>query len=636
MQDIKKTVENLIDFLQEYTGIDIERDIVSKSSFSGTLGQYNIQKRLFAVYSLYRQQDYETCYHKAVDFIKSFIKSIEISDPDTQIDSLISFLSKSKEYLSEYKSWAVYDNKKFIDWLFSAEILLPEERTEENIKGLDRTIVQESRNALMSKHLRIYMRIKGESQIPQDAKLQIRDGVLISSDLNLLEASLKPSDATDSVIMTMLLKIEPIIDYSYFILAFSFRGSVWFVTDFIEFSNPRVATCSRNPRRRSEDREDAIPFPYRLIDDVIEWRKDASLPTKVGEGLPEIYVKKLREYLPFSSRVHLRILVDGLMQRLVQGGFDFPALNQFGNLVADNRKLIGEGSLEDESKFSKTNYEPMKSYIDQLIIPGQATLPVLTSQALEASPKFAPQTLMTQEDFERNVVWFKHEEIRKTKQDLLDDYYKDHSASDIDLMRQMLFDNRQAIYELVSVAKTLYFYRQDTPVNLNFGGPSAHFPQLFANFQPHYWYNYFTVSHIYSRENYCVECRRFKTKNQVIRFSISTWEELELLTGKTREELPKTFANFLQHFYIPYYGNAILDNVNPEFLIKDPLSAKFPNGFTFELHVCGKCLRHYIHKNKKFEAAAVIWSSKDHKIVDIVDHSTLVNQIKELQQQNNS
>jgi len=172
--------------LQEFTGINIERDIVSKSSFSGTLAQYDIQKRLFAVYSLYHQQDYETCYHKAVDFIKSFIKSIEISDPDTQIDSIISFLSKSKEYLSEYKSWADYDNKKFIDWLFDAEILLPEERTEENIKGLDRTIVQESQKALMSKHLRIYMRVKGESPIPEDAKLQIREGILASSDLNLL------------------------------------------------------------------------------------------------------------------------------------------------------------------------------------------------------------------------------------------------------------------------------------------------------------------------------------------------------------------------------------------------------------------------------------------------------------------
>ena len=619
--------------MQEFTGVNIERDIVSKASFSGMIRQYYVQKRLFDVYALYQQRDYETCYHKAIEFIKTFIKSIEISDPDSQIDSLISLLSKSKEYFSEYKSWAEYDNKKFIDWLFSAEILLPEERTEENIKGLDRTIVQDSRKALQSKYLRIYLRSKGESPILEDAKLQIRDGILISSDLNLLEASLKPSDVTDSVIMTMLLKIEPIIDYSYFILAFSFRGSVWFVTDFIEFSNPRIATCSRNPRRRSEGREDAIPFPYRLIDDVIEWRKDSTLPTKAGEGLQEIYTKKLREYLSFGSRVHLRILVDAIMQKLVQGEFDFPVLNQFGNLVADNRKMIGEGSFDDESKFEKTNYEPMKAYINQLIIPGQTTLPALTSQALEASPKFAPQTLMTQEDFERNVAWFKHEEIRKTKQQLLDDYYKNHSASDIDLMRQMLFDNRQAIYELVSVANSLYFYRQDAPVNLNFGGSSVQFPQLFADFQPHYWYNYFTVSHVYARENYCVECHRFKTKNQVIRFSISTWEELELLTGKTREELPKTFANFLHYIYIPYYGNLILDNVNPEFLIKDPLSAKFQNGFNFEFHVCGKCLRHYIHKNKKFDEAAVIWSSKEHKIVDIVEHSALVNQIKEQQRQ---
>ena len=151
MQDIKKTVENLINFLQEFTGTNIERDIIPKSSFSGTLGQYNIQKRLFMVYLLYQQQDYETCYHKAVYFIKSFIKSIEISYPDTQIDSLISFLSKSKEYLSEYKSWAEYDNKKFIDWLFDDEILLPEERTEENTRHLNRTIVQESQKVLKKK-----------------------------------------------------------------------------------------------------------------------------------------------------------------------------------------------------------------------------------------------------------------------------------------------------------------------------------------------------------------------------------------------------------------------------------------------------------------------------------------------------
>lgn len=638
MQDVKKTAKNLIDFLQEFTGINVERDIISKSSFSGTLAQYDIQKRLFAVYSFYRQQDYETCYHKAIDFIKFFIKSIEISDPDTQIDSMISFLSKSKEYLIEYKSWAKYDNNKFINWLFDTEILLPEERTDENVKGLDRTIVQESRKALMSKHLRIYTRVKGESPIPQYAKLRIRDVILASSDLNLLEFSLKFVEDTSvvtepTVIMTMLLKIEPIVDYSYFILSFQFRGSVWFVTDFIEFSNPRVAACSRNPRRRSEDREHSIPFPYRLIDDVIEWRQNASLPAKAGEGFPEIYVKKLREYLPFGSRAHLRILIDCLMQRIVQGGFDFPMLNQFGNLVENNPKLIGDGSLDDESKFSKTNYEAMKAYVDQLVIPGQTALPSLTSQSLVASSSFESQTLMTQEDFERNVAWFKHEEIRKTKQQLLDDYYKVHSASDIDEIRKLLYYNRKFIYELVTVANTLYFYDQDKSTSQGFGSQGAAiFPQLFSNFQPNNWYNYFTVSHIYAHENYCVECHKYKTKNQVIRFSISTFEELMLLTGKTREELPKTFANFLQHFYIPYYGNSILDNVNPEFLIKDPLSSKFPNGFTFELHVCGKCLRHYIHKNKKFDIATIIWSSKEHKIVDIVEHSALVNKIKETQQ----
>lgn len=89
MQDINKLAENIIYFLQEFTGINIERDIVLKSSFSGTIGQYDIQKQLLAVYSFYKQQDYETCYHKSVDLIKSFIKSIEISDPDTQIDTFL-------------------------------------------------------------------------------------------------------------------------------------------------------------------------------------------------------------------------------------------------------------------------------------------------------------------------------------------------------------------------------------------------------------------------------------------------------------------------------------------------------------------------------------------------------------------
>ena len=60
MQTTKKNpVGSLIVLLQEFTSIKIERDIFSKLSFSGTLGRYNIQKRLFVIYSFYQHQEYE-------------------------------------------------------------------------------------------------------------------------------------------------------------------------------------------------------------------------------------------------------------------------------------------------------------------------------------------------------------------------------------------------------------------------------------------------------------------------------------------------------------------------------------------------------------------------------------------------
>ena len=68
----------------------------------------------------------------------------------------------------------------------------------------------------------------------------------------------------------------------------------------MEFSNPHVAVSSRNPRRRSESREEETGLPYGIIDRILEWRSDSTEVSRNvssnNEGSMELYIKKLSDF----------------------------------------------------------------------------------------------------------------------------------------------------------------------------------------------------------------------------------------------------------------------------------------------------------------------------------------------------
>lgn len=101
----------------------------------------------------------------------------------------------------------------------------------------------------------------------------------------------------------------------------------------------------------------------------------------------------------------------------------------------------------------------------------------------------------------------------------------------------------------------------------------------------------------------CVECDCEKPTR--LQLKIFTYKELCGILRVKREELPYTFQNYTSDFYVPYVGNTILDNVNPEYLILDPRSKEHRNYYSIGIPLNKRCFNKLRKKYWKWEKSLV-------------------------------
>ena len=77
------------------------------------------------------------------------------------------------------------------------------------------------------------------------------------------------------------------------------------------------------------------------------------------------------------------------------------------------------------------------------------------------------------------------------------------------------------------------------------------------------------------------------------------------LAGIKREELPFYFCNYEAHVFYTYFGNSLLDNVNPLYRLKDEMSRIYPNGVELTINLCKRC-RTQLDKKAMDKAVLVI------------------------------
>ena len=156
----------------------------------------------------------------------------------------------------------------------------------------------------------------------------------------------------DNIHISLTMKIEPIVDYSFFIVFVQYKDTTFIVTDNMEFSNPHVAVSSRNPRRRSESREKETGLPYGIIDRILEWRSDSTEVSRNvssnNEGSMELYIKKLSEFFSGTARLQLLEVIKAMVRNISIYHNEFKQIGTFSQML-NSQKLIGK-TVDTESE----------------------------------------------------------------------------------------------------------------------------------------------------------------------------------------------------------------------------------------------------------------------------------------------
>lgn len=639
---IKEKAYDIFKYLCNIYNIDIEQMVKDNPTpRGGTLGVIHCQYRLFNIYKSYIEQEYDLMYIKAVNEIKTLVKNnSELKDITIDnMQELINIYQQCILYIKDFDDWYSEDRKVFREYIFSNPLLKDTDKTDDNFQKVTKLMVDECKSTITTKKLiHTYVYKQGDAYLEPTKNYEyvISDTLVISDDIDILFSGIKTYD-DDLLHYQILTKIEEIIDYTYFIIAISYKDTILIGTDFIHFDNPRTKSSRRNPSRTRESWWDDVYLPYGIIDDIIKWRKENKELVFAYKGTNEVYVKQLSEYLPYINKICLWILCD-----CITGYITTNEQQQIYTLgaITNEQKLLGDGKIvveqdELEKHFSSINYEECKRYQNQLLYNGEkqnnTSLVHVSTDIITKLDSYDKNWLVTKEGFDKMTIWSLKEQQRIEKQEILNIAYKNNYDNDKIAIRVALRKNLEWIYEIALSGDNVMFYDLEYKPVPRFGYAGVNIPiccmsgkQCAYNIWGHdirihpdsesnkpYW----------GSDYYCTDCEEFKARGQKgIYMRIEHWSQLCMLLNCKREELPKSYQNYTSHRFIPYYGNQILNNTNPEFLIQDPLSKIVPNGIVIYISLCGYCFKKLTKEYKQYDESIIVYSSKYNCTVVINDY----------------
>lgn len=617
--DIETTVNEIFHFLERITDVNI-KDVISSNHFHGTIYSYSTTERLISIYKYIQTRDYSIAYEKEINLLTDKISSYSLSQENiTDLPSLYEkfseILKTSAEYIREYNIWNSTERVKFRNYLFNNEFLKEEEKTDEFLNKFNYEWVAAAKKSVENKLLQIYN--FGNSVNSADSVLNINhntpyfvsDALCISDDINLCIAPNKASDE-EKFNISVALKLDKELLYSYFIITVHYKDKTWLVTDRPVFVNPRSKETSRNPGRRREDAFSNIELPYEILNDVDKWRQKSREIAK--EKSSEIYIKSIKDYIAPESKILLKLIIEELVYNVIpQHQFDFKRISLF----SDSVKLLASNSTnnistENTDNFVNINKEENDKIINDIVFPKNTQ--IIKIDPITAVAKYSDMDpLCTLEEMENLVVWSEKEESRKNKQALLNQAYTQNKDADEEKLNRLLMDNIEKLYEVFLSGTEVYMKIKGEP-NKQFGcsEDEERIYQISDNsefktpFTAMYLIDYKTRNYRSERlDPHCIVTG--STKPNFLNFCIFSYKQLCSILNIKREELPYIYQNYLAYSYRPYYGNSILDNVNPEYLLMDPFSKRHYNVFTIGVPLTKRSFNTLMKKYKRFEKSLV-------------------------------
>ena len=536
----------------------------------------------------------------------------------TQKAELYELIELISDSIDLYDVWLKTDYVKALEFYHNNELFKPDEINSDKIHPELFLRLKDVLNGDTCKFIKTFSYKKGSAPITDDINLfKLNKEIVLSDNLNEwinIKARKEISDVTE---VTMFMKIEEIVDYSYFLFVINYKDHVFLITDQNSFSNPLVKCSSRNPYRRREQLYDTVDFPYGLIDKLPEIRKSNVLPKSPDLNL-ELYFYPLSD-LDLYCRAYITAFVSQFISKIKTEHESLNRILTFDGYL--NQKMIGEHiPLTDVDNNSMSYYDGrVKEEIEELLetieeVKPTTAIATLSKDIILKSDLYDKDWLTTPEHFDNLVKWYHFNEKRDDYKNKIKEIFTDtQRIEDTELLGELIKKNSERFLEIAFVADTVYNINENVSSFTSDKTPIT--SVIVRAYEPDHMYSFNASAHLgmyienpgTRNEKYMCDCKRFKA-HHIKRFTVFNYKELMALLQLTdRKQLPKYYRQYRSHINSAYRGNSITSNVNPLTLLEDPCSRRYSNGFIIDVIMCKHCANKYSKKYKKFDIAQIIF-----------------------------
>lgn len=441
-----------------------------------------------------------------------------------------------------------------------------------------------------------YVFQKGKTPLPRDLPWALSKNILITPDLNSLLSMIdRLQSPFQGFSVSLVLKLDEPLDFSYFILVFVYKDHIWLSTNRYDFENPYSKCSRRNPSRDRENKYRNTALPDRLIEEIDKLRsksKEISFPGVKFEVLRYPIVD-----LHPEERIYLAKLIDAMVRLVHATEIEITTFGRFveQKLLASEQVASNETGLDG---WNKGVQERVKELLDT--VPTSKSLIVREYSLVKSSESFDEHWLATPEQLARLATWHtidkQRESIQKQLDKLEDSWYVAFTAYD-----KMLNFAHVAKYAFLAESVYCKFVTVEQ-FSFEEAEPGVAYRDKFIESGSEYGTNFVVGipgTAKYKERFPCANCGKHPAKPQRI-VRIRRYEQLMLLADvDDRMKLPPYLRSYRAHEQEPYYGNSILENTHPLARLRDHATFDNPNGLTLVVYCCGWCTKRLLAEKKE-------------------------------------
>lgn len=442
---------------------------------------------------------------------------------------------------------------------------------------------------------------------------------------------------TDTPRITIFFVLEDIKDYSYFVICYEYKNTVWLVSDQTNFNNPNNKYHRRNYSRTREDNYSTY-WPYGLIGGLDKIRENDKTPAKFGSDL--FYGVDIVEF-DHECKVFMLYTVYLASKRICSN-------ETFAKLASASETILALPSHEPlvvKESFSMNTIH-VQNYIQEIrefaellnSVEPQSMLPAILPRDLVRLDEKITEWVGSEKSINNYINWTvansEAENIKNLFSKHYSKYVPDRRMLDrpgYEKMEKLLLtttENRDKWLEFLFSAKAIYgvFVANSDFYFSSMSGSGRYTKQCIAVIPSKKKYDDHTI---------CCICGERSGKWEAS-YAPLLPEHLKVVLGEDYV-LPLLFTSFRAHdTCFPYVGNSILDNISPLVDIKTPASHFLPiklDGDVIHFDLCGHCANKLEKKYKIAEhleirtdmvtrETKVVYKNADGTVVKEIDYGT--------------